>query len=286
MPISGVAGRYVNSGPRAAICFPEAAWVTPGASACSSAPSRTSPTRRGCSSIPPAGTSTCRRRCRTRGRSTRTSCATSAARSLSWGSRSPAARCDARCACPLSASRSVRSSRACRRSTSDGAAPIATTPLREVTTMHPTLRLPPIDTPRNPFVRLAFWLVKRRLGKVITPWRVLFARVPQAIPMQLALYWAMERLPLDHDLQLLVQMRTALANQCHFCIDIGRAIALQRGGTLEKLDAVADWRTDPRFTERERAALAYVEAASDPRGVPDETFAALRRHFDDREIAA
>ncbi len=152
--------------------------------------------------------------------------------------------------------------------------------------MHPTLRLPPIDTPRNPFVRLAFWLVKRRLGKVITPWRVLFARVPQAIPMQLALYWAMERLPLDRDLQLLVQMRTALANQCHFCIDIGRAIALQRGGTLEKLDAAADWRTDPRFTERERAALAYVEAASDPRGVPDETFAALRRHFDDREIAA
>lgn len=152
--------------------------------------------------------------------------------------------------------------------------------------MHTTQRLTAIEEPRGLGVRFAYWLLRRKLGKVITPWKVVFARLPHAIPMQLGLYWAMERLPLDPELQLLVQMQTARANGCAFCIDIGRAIALQRGRDLAKLDAVADFRTDARFTDRERAALAYVDEATRRRAVADDTFATLRRHFDDREIAA
>lgn len=152
--------------------------------------------------------------------------------------------------------------------------------------MHTTQRLTPIETPRGLLVRVAYRLLRWKLGKVVTPWKVVFARLPNAIPMQLALYWAMERLPLEPDLQFLVQMQTAQSNGCAFCVDIGRAFALQRRMNLEKLDAVADFRTDPRFTERERAALAYVDEATRRKTVSDETFAALRRHFDDREIAA
>lgn len=152
--------------------------------------------------------------------------------------------------------------------------------------MHTTQRLTPIETPRGLLVRVAYRLLRWKLGKVVTPWKVVFARLPNAIPMQLALYWAMERLPLEPDLQVLVQMQTAQSNGCAFCVDIGRAFALQRRMNLEKLDAVADFRTDPRFTERERAALAYVDEATRRKTVSDETFAALRRHFDDREIAA
>lgn len=152
--------------------------------------------------------------------------------------------------------------------------------------MHTTQRLTPIEAPRGLLVRVAYRLLRWKLGKVVTPWKVVFARLPNAIPMQLALYWAMERLPLEPDLQFLVQMQTAQSNGCAFCVDIGRAFALQRRMNLEKLDAVADFRTDPRFTERERAALAYVDEATRRKTVSDETFAALRRHFDDREIAA
>lgn len=152
--------------------------------------------------------------------------------------------------------------------------------------MHTTLRLTPIETPPNLFVRFAYWILKRRLGRVITPWKVVFARLPHTIPMQFALYWALEHLPLDPELQLLVQMQTAQSNDCAFCVDIGRAIALQRGGTLDKLDAVAGYRTDPRFSERERAALSYVDELTRQRRVSDETFATLRRHFGEREIAA
>jgi len=54
--------------------------------------------------------------------------------------------------------------------------------------------------------------------------------------------------------------------------------------TLEKFDALPEYRTSPLFSERERAALDYVEEATRNKRVSDATFEALRRHFNDRAI--
>jgi alkylhydroperoxidase family enzyme len=107
------------------------------------------------------------------------------------------------------------------------------------------------------------------------------------VPAQLGIYWALERgLPLDPALQLLLQGHVAGLNGCAFCLDIGRAMATRQPDLLGKLDEVASFRTSPRFTDRERAALAYVEEATRTRRVDDATFATLRQHFDEREIVA
>jgi hypothetical protein len=149
------------------------------------------------------------------------------------------------------------------------------------------MRLTPIETPRNPFMRLTYGFLRRRLGTVITPWKVIFARLPSAVPSQLGMYWALERgLPIDQGLALVIQARVAALNNCTFCLDIGRSMAVRDPELLAKLDDVADYRTSPRFTERERAALAYVEEATRTRHVDDATFATLRQHFDEREIVA
>ena len=149
------------------------------------------------------------------------------------------------------------------------------------------MRLTPIETPSNPLLRLVYWLVRRRLGKTITPWKVIFARLPSTIPAQLGIYWALERgLPLPTALALLIQARVAGLNGCAFCLDLGRSMALGDDGLIAKLDDVDNFRSNPAFTERERAALAYVEEATRTRRVGDATFATLRQHFDEREIVA
>lgn len=149
------------------------------------------------------------------------------------------------------------------------------------------MRIAPIEKPNGLLMRLSYWLLRRQLGKTITPWKVIFARLPGAIPSQLGIYWALERgVKLDHDLALMLQALVAGANGCAFCLDIGRAQAASRTALLEKLDAVASFRTSPLFSERERAALAYVEEATRNRRVADDTFATLRRNFDEREIVA
>jgi alkylhydroperoxidase family enzyme len=62
------------------------------------------------------------------------------------------------------------------------------------------------------------------------------------------------------------------------------ALAMAEGLTLAECEALADWRATALFDPRERAALAYAEAMTLSTAVPDDVFAGVRRHFDDREI--
>jgi AhpD family alkylhydroperoxidase len=149
------------------------------------------------------------------------------------------------------------------------------------------MRIQPIESPRNPVLRLMYRVMNRRFGKPITPFKVIFARLPRAVAAQLGIYWGLSgRHGIDPALQLLMQSHVATLNGCSFCVDIGRAMATYQGLTLEKLDAVAQFRTSPLFTAAERAALAYVEEATQRKRVSDETFAALRENFNDEQIVA
>jgi alkylhydroperoxidase family enzyme len=61
-------------------------------------------------------------------------------------------------------------------------------------------------------------------------------------------------------------------------------LAVAEGLTLAECEALADWRATKLFDTRERAALDYAQAMTLSTTVPDDVFAAVRRHFDDREI--
>ncbi len=147
------------------------------------------------------------------------------------------------------------------------------------------MRLSPIDEPPTLKARVAGWLMKRQLGKVITPARVVYNRMPAGYDVAYALMKALRGgLTLEPSLRLLVQTWAAMVNSCHFCVDIARAQAVMEDIGLEKFNALSDWRESPLFDDRERAALAYVEEATRHKKVSDATFEQLRKHFDDREI--
>jgi alkylhydroperoxidase family enzyme len=61
-------------------------------------------------------------------------------------------------------------------------------------------------------------------------------------------------------------------------------LAVAEGLTLAECDALADRRAGDLFDARERAALAYAEAMTMSTSVPDDVFAEVRRHFNDRQI--
>ena len=62
------------------------------------------------------------------------------------------------------------------------------------------------------------------------------------------------------------------------------ALALADGLTLAECDALADWESSPLFEARERAVLAYADTMTRDIAVPDDVFATVRQHFDDRQI--
>ena len=147
------------------------------------------------------------------------------------------------------------------------------------------MRLAPIDKPAGLKMSIAYFFTQRVLGKVITPMKVLYPRVPGLLNVGYAIQkFQMNGLKLEPALHFLISSWTAQVNGCGFCIDIARAMAVREHIGMEKFNALAEYRTDPMFSDRERAALAYAEEATKVKRVGDETWAALRDHFDDREI--
>jgi AhpD family alkylhydroperoxidase len=88
----------------------------------------------------------------------------------------------------------------------------------------------------------------------------------------------------------LVHLRASQINGCSACVDSGARSAKKAGETDERHFAVAAWREAPYFTDAERAALAFAEAAtrlSDRAdAVPDEIWEEAARHYDEQQLAA
>ncbi len=96
--------------------------------------------------------------------------------------------------------------------------------------------------------------------------------------------------PLPRSTQELVSLRASQINGCGWCVDMHAKDAGAAGETAVRLNLVAAWRHATVFTEAERAALALAEEgtrlADAHHGVSDETWAEVRKHYDDDQIAA
>ncbi len=148
-----------------------------------------------------------------------------------------------------------------------------------------SLRLAPIEEPSSWRTRITYALARWQQGTVITPLKVIWARMPEGVRLAYEMNKHEERLSLDAEMHLLVKQFIATMNECAFCQDIAQAKAQDDDHVSpEKLDALLEYDEHPAFDESERAALAYAEEVTQNVDASDETFEALRSHFSEREI--
>ncbi|AYF75209.1 carboxymuconolactone decarboxylase family protein [Nocardia yunnanensis] len=110
---------------------------------------------------------------------------------------------------------------------------------------------------------------------------------PEVYQAWLAAEAAIRRGPLDATVRELVKIRVSQINGCLFCIDMHSTEARKAGETERRLWHLNAWRESALFSETERAALEYAEAATrlGPHGVSDEIWAAVEKHFDQGQRA-
>ena len=96
--------------------------------------------------------------------------------------------------------------------------------------------------------------------------------------------------PLPKSTQELVSLRASQINGCGWCIDMHTKEAAAARESAVRLNLVAAWREATVFSEAEQAALALAEEgtrlADAYDGVSDETWASVRKHYDDDQIVA
>ena len=107
-----------------------------------------------------------------------------------------------------------------------------------------------------------------------------------ALQAMLALEKYIANCGLDHKFVHLLKLRASQINGCAFCIDMHSIDARAEGETEQRLYALDAWRETPFFTDRERAALAWVEAITlvSQTHVPDAVYEDVRKHFTETEI--
>lgn len=89
----------------------------------------------------------------------------------------------------------------------------------------------------------------------------------------------------DRRLKDLAALKTATLAHCEYCIDIASSLARGSGLSDAQLLALPRYRESGLFDELELLVLDYaVGMTRTPVDVPDSLFAALREHFDERQI--
>jgi AhpD family alkylhydroperoxidase len=114
--------------------------------------------------------------------------------------------------------------------------------------------------------------------------------LPQAMQALLTLAKATESDSISPQLRELIHLRASQINSCSVCVDMHAKGLKRLGETDERIFAVAAWRDAPYFNDAERAALALTEAltrlSDRPDPVPDDLWAEVAAHFDERALAA
>jgi len=159
--------------------------------------------------------------------------------------------------------------------------------LSRLTGMTPKTRIQPLHPKRAGLLtRTMYRIAERRYGQVPEPFAVaahhrrlmvagavhetLINRASTTLPVsvrELAVFW------------------TARTVGCSWCVDFGSMLQRLDGLDIERLQDIDNYATSPRFTDDERAAVAYADAmTTDPHTVTDEQVCDLRARFGDAGV--
>jgi alkylhydroperoxidase family enzyme len=145
--------------------------------------------------------------------------------------------------------------------------------------------LAPIENPKSPMLKLVYVMSRRQFGKVLTPIKIVYARMPLAFGNFIGKISRLDKkLQLPLETQALIRERVARINVCLFCIDIARAIIIKSKLNEAKFNALNDYATSPLFSEAERALLDYVTELTRDRKVNPRTFERMASFYSERQI--
>jgi AhpD family alkylhydroperoxidase len=119
------------------------------------------------------------------------------------------------------------------------------------------------------------------------PLRIAYAKVaPGAVQGMYAANSYFDGASVSQLLRRQVELCVSQINGCSYCVWLHSRQLRELGDTEERLAAFKQWRSAACFSDAEKAALNWAERVTRiaDGAPPDDAFAELRRHFDERQI--
>jgi alkylhydroperoxidase family enzyme len=133
-------------------------------------------------------------------------------------------------------------------------------------------------------VNIASLFSRKQFGTVIAPLRTVYATQPALLGMVTKIVRVDKKLSLPTETKRLISTFVATLNNCPFCADLNLFVATQADVEKRKLKVPLNFRNEPAFSDKEKAALAYCEEVTLTKSCTDACFSELQRHFNEKEI--
>jgi alkylhydroperoxidase family enzyme len=145
--------------------------------------------------------------------------------------------------------------------------------------------LTPIEKPSGLLWKLLYFYTRKRFGKVITPLKVMAARLPLSFGSFSGKISQLDKkLHLPAETVMLVRERVAQINVCLFCMDIGRSFTIMSSMNQAKFDALHNYQSSQLFSEKEKTLLDFVTMLAQERKMERDLFDKLAVYYDERSI--
>lgn len=146
------------------------------------------------------------------------------------------------------------------------------------------IRLNPVESPSF-VMKLSYLFSKIKFGKVLSPLKVAYVRLPLAFSLFSNKISQLERkMKLKRELALLIRHRVAQINTCSFCMDIGIALAIKDNQESEKFYHLEEFMTNSLYSEADKAALLFAQELTVEKKISDFTFSRAKQYFSEREL--
>lgn len=146
------------------------------------------------------------------------------------------------------------------------------------------IRLKPIERPSF-VMKLAYLFSKIKFGKVLSPLKIVYVRLPLSFSLFSNKISQLERkMKIKREMALLIRHYVAQINTCSFCMDIGIALAIKDNKESEKFYHLDEFMTSSLYSEADKAALLFAGELTTEKKISDATFARARQYFSDREL--
>jgi uncharacterized peroxidase-related enzyme len=152
--------------------------------------------------------------------------------------------------------------------------------------MKPSPRIQPLPPQHSPELEETFARFRQALGFVPNSMLILQRKpkLVKAMAQLTAAVWEPDG-EVERSFKRLVAHVASRAAGCQYCMAHTAGGALLFGVEAGKVADIWDFRTSPRYSEKERVALDFaIAAASVPNGVTDEMFAEMRKHWSENQI--
>lgn len=146
------------------------------------------------------------------------------------------------------------------------------------------MRLTPIEKPGNILLKIAFYFSKKQFGKVLMVFKTIYARSTPVLKVTIKILQTENKLSIPKQLRHFIRYYTSHLNECPFCSDINSYTISKENEEIQEWKAFMNFRKSDKFSEKEKALLAYLEEVNLTKNASDEVFTELKNNFTEKEI--